>query len=395
MIRQDWSTLKKLMFMKAAAGGGSAAVERIALGNPLTFGTDLARPLVSLEIPFTPKQSGSGDPSPSNIRSILPWNGLTVFGGGKNLFNKDDPNVQLDKRVATGGTIINSQYSQAVTGFIPVKEGAKYIINSFVNQNYFSCFYSEKDISNPVGSIWGNNEFPKTAPKGAKYLIVTIGNSGIDNFQVEVGTTATAYEPYSPITETDIAFASPVYGGTLDAVTGVLMNGWKVETLDDANAWTQGAYISYSNHDFSDRKKGSSWLGLCSAFPIKEGVASGTAFARWGGADAGNFIISPNGSGLTLEDVKTLSGQGKIVLAYPIATPQEIQLTPSQITALIGNNTIWSDADGSMTCVYLVSSKYAEDHPVGVLSSGLGSGLLGSNPDPDEPIENPEENPEE
>lgn len=66
-----------------------------------------------------------------------------------------------------------------------------------------------------------------------------------------------------------------------------------------------------------------------------------------------------------------------------------------EITALIGNNTIWSDADGSMTCVYLVSSKYAEEHPVGGLSSGLGSGLLGSDPDPDEPIEDQGDNPEE
>ena len=236
------TTLQKLLILKALSGGGQSLVERTALGNPLTFGTDVSKPLKSLLIPFTPQQEGTGDPSPSNIRSILPWNGLTVYQSGA-------------------------------------------------------------DTSNP--------------------------------------------------TETVISFPSPVYGGEHEAVSGKLMNGWKVETLDDANAWTQGAYISYSNHDFGNRRKGSSWIGLCSAFPIREGVASGTAFARWGGADAGNIIISPNGSGLTLEDVKTLSAQGKIVLAYPLATPTEQTLTGHQITALIGNNTIWSDADGSMTAVFL------------------------------------------
>ena len=41
------------------------------------------------------------------------------------------------------------------------------------------------------------------------------------------------------------------------------------------------------------------------------------------------------------------------VLVYPLASPQTVQLTPAQITALVGKNTIWSDADGTMTAVYL------------------------------------------
>ena len=44
---------------------------------------------------------------------------------------------------------------------------------------------------------------------------------------------------------------------------------------------------------------------------------------------------------------------GDYYIYYPLLEPQEITLTPQQITALIGNNTIWSDADGSMTATYL------------------------------------------
>ena len=74
-----------------------------------------------------------------------------------------------------------------------------------------------------------------------------------------------------------------------------------------------------------------------------------------------------------------------------------------QISAIKGNNTVWSDGNGSLEVTYLVSSKYAEDHPVGGLGSGFGSGLLGSgtgdSPDeptePDEPIEEPVEDGQE
>ena len=276
------SGIQKLLFLKAALAGGGSAIERTAIGNPLTFQTDLARPLKSLLIPFTPVQSGTGDPSPQNIRSILPWDGLKVYHSGSD----------------------TSEY-----------------------------------------------------------------------------------------TETDISFPSPVYGGEHEAVSGKLMDGWKVETLNDSDAWTDsGTFISYSNHTFTDRKVGDSFIGVCSALPIKNNVPSGTAYMRWGGTDAPNILIAPNGSGLTLEDVKTLSGQGKIVLAYPLATPQEITLTPEQITALKGDNTIWSDADGSMTAVYLVSEAYAEDHPI---SGGLGSGLLGGGlgSGPEDPGEDPVEDP--
>ena len=293
MIRQDWSSLKKLLFMKAAAGGGSAAVERTATGNPLNFVTDLARPPKSLLIPFTPIQQGSGDPSPQNIRPILPWDGLTVYQSGA-------------------------------------------------------------DTSNP--------------------------------------------------TETDIVFTSPVYGGTLDVVSGVLTVEWEIVDMGSlrwiANATSTTGIYRMSTSSLSDNievPSANSVPGkiVCSAY--KTVSADGT-YSKVGGVAIGRnkavtVYDADYNTDESVEDFIT-SVTGKTI-AYKLETPVEIQLTPEQITALKGENTIWSDADGSMTCVYLVSSKYAEDHPVGGLSSGLGSGLLGSDPEQDEPIEDTEEEPGE
>ena len=94
---EQQTPLRRLLMLHALAGGKE--VEDTATGNPLTFLTDLARPLKSLVASFTPIQSGSGDPSPTNVRSISGWSGVNVTHCGQNLLNYDliaDTNVGTD-----------------------------------------------------------------------------------------------------------------------------------------------------------------------------------------------------------------------------------------------------------------------------------------------------------
>lgn len=58
-----------------------------ATGNPLTFNTPLTKPLKECVVRFTPKQEGSGTPSPDNVMPISGWNGMTVYKAGKNIIN--------------------------------------------------------------------------------------------------------------------------------------------------------------------------------------------------------------------------------------------------------------------------------------------------------------------
>lgn len=53
-----------------------------------TFDTDFIAPVNKTVIPFSPVQSGSGDPSPDNIRPITGWTGCEIYKTGKNLFNE-------------------------------------------------------------------------------------------------------------------------------------------------------------------------------------------------------------------------------------------------------------------------------------------------------------------
>ena len=126
IMDRDLLDLETLMMLRGIKG---KAIEAQATGNPLTFQTDLARPLKSLLIPFTPKQSGSGDPSPQNIRPIVAWDGVKVFGGGKNIF----PTENIIKAYVDSSGIVTSAIDNVLSDFIPYVYGSK--ITVYLNDN--------------------------------------------------------------------------------------------------------------------------------------------------------------------------------------------------------------------------------------------------------------------
>lgn len=99
LMQKDWSTLRKLLFLKGAAG--ESLTEYTETGNSVEFETNVAKALSGLTAAFSPIQSGSGDPSPSNVRSISGWTGVTIGHSGRNLLN-------LDRTVGDGGDFSNA-----------------------------------------------------------------------------------------------------------------------------------------------------------------------------------------------------------------------------------------------------------------------------------------------
>ena len=182
--------------------------------------------------------------------------------------------------------------------------------------------------------------------------------------QLEIGSVSTDYEPYKPITETDIVFPSPVYGGTLDVVSGVLTVEW-VTVRADAFSWETSILTS----------KGQAFMTTGSVsvpfapWQNEKGQAFAMSNALIKNSFAGNFDDAPANSfwwnngrsgyrcvfdqNASVQDLMQFFTDNDVIFCGKLAEPFEITLTPEQITALVGNNTIWSDADGSMTAVYL------------------------------------------
>ena len=103
-------------------------------GDAVSFTTDMKVPLKECKVSFMPVQEGSGDPSPSNVRNIVGWNG--VIGGLPSEYQE----VEWIGN-STGLPYINT----GIIGKTGLKMTAKLLFTSVIND---CCF---------VGSRSGNN----------------------------------------------------------------------------------------------------------------------------------------------------------------------------------------------------------------------------------------------
>ena len=379
-------------FARAVFGASEKIVEDTATGNPVTFQTDLAKPLRSLVANFLPVQA-SGTPSPDNILPITGWTGVNVQSSGENVLNSSAPQI-----IDVSGQGVN-RYGQVF------RSAGKYtIVNNSESYDYLYFKKVKNDLSSYGGANTVNHGQNAKVTLEENYMLYVYRQAGSDmsDFCVNIGED-TVFHAYTGQTY-PASFSSTIYGGYVDMVTGEVWKTW--ETVDMGSLrWlatgtsTTGVYRMYtpSLADVIEIPESNSVVGkvVCSVYQSRS--ADSTYSKNMGVSVGRNKSVlvydADYNEETSVDDFKTsVTGQ---TLAYGLASPVLITtLTPQQINAIKGNNTLWSDANGSMTCVYLVSSKYADEHPVGGLGFGFGFGLGSGTPnEPDDP-ENPDE-PEE
>ena len=69
----DWSSMKKLIWLRGSGASGGLLPWTEFTGNPIEFDAPKSHSLKSCVIEIEPIQSGSGDPSPDNVRPISGW----------------------------------------------------------------------------------------------------------------------------------------------------------------------------------------------------------------------------------------------------------------------------------------------------------------------------------
>lgn len=169
----------------------------------------------SLKVAIEPQQEGSGDPSPTNVRPISGWDEANVSVSGKNLAE----NVLVGGSIGGTGVIgTASGYSMA---YGKVKKGVTYTITTNDSQLVGGFFENEPQIGaqsyNGSRNIQASKTF--TAPING-YIAFRI-LEGYTQYQLEIGSTATTYEPYNGQTYT-IDLDGTRYGGEVDVVNGIV-----------------------------------------------------------------------------------------------------------------------------------------------------------------------------
>lgn len=76
----EWSTFKKLIWLVGSGiAGGASGIWKTVTGTLIHITDALASPVQALSVAIEPQQSGSGDPSPTNVRPITGWTGCEVW----------------------------------------------------------------------------------------------------------------------------------------------------------------------------------------------------------------------------------------------------------------------------------------------------------------------------
>ena len=369
-------TLGALAGAAAKAKGKMSAIIATESGSVVSFTAADAAPVADLTAAIVPVQSGSGDPSPTNIRPISGWTECKVTRAGKNLL--ENIKAQRSEYTVRIGSAIND-YRIHLIG------GETYTL-SFSAPGQSVGIYKENGGANTTIGISGSSF---TASKTMDVQMWIYNGDGlliddVTNFQLELGSAATSYKPYQANTYTvTFGSAGTVYGGTLDVTTGKLTVTKAMYTFNGTESFVLlSSPQSVESFNYF-RWYSSSFVGcipnwninntaIMSCYPVQNQL---TYWYSGGiGKDSVAWTIK-NNAGLcirddrysTADDLKAaLVGQ---TMVYLLATDVVYNLTPVEIRTLAEQNTIWADT-GSVTVKYTADTKAFIDKYIAARRNG-------------------------
>jgi hypothetical protein len=305
-IRTAGGTLLPLSFPDdyvVAIGDIGNTEIKTASGSIAHFEDSLARKAQDLTVAIDPVQSGSGDPSPDNVRPISGWTGAEVTRTGANVWHEEWEAGSIDsstgENMATAGIIRTKNY-------IPVLPDTKYFAHfgNYPDGNVKTRFYDSS--KNYIGYMQKSNTAvapnnPFVIPTNAYYLRFqfanTYGTTYNNDISINYPATDTAYHAYQGETYI-IDLGGTRYGGTLDMTTGKL-------------TVTHGQIASYAGE----------------ALP-GEWISDRDVYSAGATPTTGAQVV------------------------YKLATPIVYDLDPVTVTTLLGTNNVWADT-GDSTIKYI------------------------------------------
>lgn len=359
-------------------------------------------PLKSLTYRFTPTQSGTGDPSPTNPRPITGVSSVNVTSAGKNLFDLnvlDVTGITIENGVATGTA---TSYHQAFRYGVPnlkFSDGQMtFTMSAYTNGNdstsgtglrvriyytdgtYSTLAFLNSDTTKTTKSV------TTTAGKVIDYMTISYASTGsniwhVSEVQLECGTTATTYEPYTAPTLTLVSLGQTVYGGEGNEA-GVFVSKYGIVDLSTLN-WTlnAGAHRAYCSDLASVIKiptsGGETPTALAEQFKMVNYSAS---------LQANQMTIYSDGRLIAYYDSDAPAGK----LCYELATPATLSVDPVAISSRLGVNNIFLDLEGSECEV-----EYRADIDLLISSLNGNRGLMMATPSEPEEPENEENEIEE
>ena len=338
----EWSTIKKLIWLKGAGIIGAASAIWKTVSGALIHITDaLASPMQKCEVSLEPIQAGSGDPSPTNVRPITGWTGCEVTRTGKNLLNIDSCIIYNKYFLVSEHTALkaNTDYTVSLNrgGSYWIEDALTLTLIKVSNDGQKICTFNTGEYTDIRISIRARTSGdPATKSEFLTY-----------EPQLELGETASTYEPYqgTTISVTFPVEAGTIYNGTLNVVTG--------ELVATHAFWTKNTSTMNNDESFPGWRSAGvrDLMGTgIDAIYSNQILNIGKSFAVNTTYDILYLPVSGGQSyGKNQTEWKALATDVQILI--PLATPLTYQHTPQQVSTLLGKNNIWADC-GDMEITY-------------------------------------------
>lgn len=392
--------------------GGSVTNSQTKSGAVVSIDSDGGDKATSLIANIEAIQTGSGDPSPTNVRPITGWTAANVYVTGKNLLPKNAAGTTTRNGITSvlnddGSAVLNGTAS-AQTDFNffnapTVTQGFKgsYIINGIEGgsgSTYSMGVRIRNTSTNTNRFVYVYNGDKAVATNDDEVInrvfVTVYNNATVDNVILRpmlrlASETDDTYETsHGAIHPISFGSAGTVYDGTVDVVTGVLTVTWAGIDMGTMN-WSYTDSLSCFTSYITGKESGN--------FNLTADCYATTTSTSVGGM--GDFQIKGRNGYTTIyvkdsrytdgTELKTaLSGHN---LVYELETPTTVQLTAQQVELLAGQNNVWADT-GDISITYghdpnkLVNPTLFESHPTlevnGYGSISIGGGEITLHNDP-------------
>lgn len=294
--------------------------------------------------PYEPYTGGKPSPShdyPQQIKNVGKWNEekqkyeVDVRVTGKNLFDKDS--VQLNVEFGNANSdFISMKDGWFVSDFIPVFSGKTYFISGKKTGYGCKLYDIDKHFIKNIQLTHGR----LSVEDGINYVRINGEMKDLKNIQVELGTTATSYEPYYKEQTATITMDEPLRGigkyqdkitkdGIARRIRSVMLNGnedWKL----------YGSNGNINNFGYILREAISNNVGQRSSLTFSSYKSGVWATDRLG-QDMFTRIIRINLPKDVFPDVETLRNwlsQSKTTLQYVLEKEVIVPISQSEQDAI-------------------------------------------------------------
>lgn len=287
----------------------------------------------------------------SNICPISGWTGAKVTRTGRNLIELSFNQVNVSNilsnvfEMKAGTYTLSFNYNGTPTWGVYLRNGttaSSPVIKQAYNANNLT-FTLDKDYQELCISVYYANG---------------ISVSEVTNAQIEKGSTAHAYEPYTAVTR-EIPFSTEVYGGTLNVETGELVVDRKTDIADGNAIRIQGLYSNgcaytfnvadmYNDSAYAYQRVARMLSDKLMASPFISIGSNQYAVAHSGG----NRAVFNIPTCTTVAEYNAWLSENRPQIVYYLATPITLTLTPVEIRSLLGDNNVWSDT-GDVSVTYI------------------------------------------